>query len=76
VVDTCGSASGAFFEIIGRHPGVPVMLAWGVVLVVTILLCIDPESRDYCWGRKDAEHRQHRGACCLVLTMTVVGWSH
>ena len=22
------------------------MLAWGVVLVVTIILCIDPESRD------------------------------
>src|SRR2546429_2197153 len=27
-----------------------VLLAWGVVLVVTIVLCIDPESRDYLLG--------------------------
>jgi len=38
---------------------VPVMLAWGVVLFVTIILCIDPNRATTCWARADAEHRQH-----------------
>jgi len=58
-----GQPPSQFFEMIGRHQGVPILLAWGVVLVVTILLCIDPESRDYLLGHgRTLEHGQHRGA--------------
>src|SRR5271168_5605392 len=31
-----GQPPSQFFDMIGRHPGVPVLMAWGVVLVVTI----------------------------------------
>ena len=61
--------------MIGRHPGVPVMLAWSVVLFVTILLCIDPESRDYLLGHGRTLSLVSTGMLLLVLTMTVVGWS-
>jgi len=36
--------------MIGRHQGVPILLAWGVVLVVTILLCIDPNRATISWA--------------------------
>src|SRR6266702_3281734 len=55
--------------------GVPVLLAWGVVLVVTIILCIDPESRDYLLGHGRTLSIVSTGMLLLVLTMTVVGWS-
>jgi divalent metal cation (Fe/Co/Zn/Cd) transporter len=51
------------------------MLAWGVVLIVTILLCIDPESRDYLLGHGRTLSIVSTGVLLLVLTMTVVGWS-
>jgi len=49
-VDSRWTASAQFFAMIGRHAAAPVLLAWGVVTVVTIVLCIDPESRDYLLG--------------------------
>jgi uncharacterized PurR-regulated membrane protein YhhQ (DUF165 family) len=61
--------------MISRHQGVPVLLAWGVVLFVTILLCIDPESRDYLLGHGRTLSIVSTGMLLLVLTMTVVGWS-
>src|SRR2546430_2615429 len=39
-----GQPPSQFFDMIGRHPGVPVMLAWSVVLFVTVLLCIRSEE--------------------------------
>ena len=70
-----GQPPSQFFDMIGRHPGVPVMLAWSVVLFVTILLCIDPESRDYLLGHGRTLSLVSTGMLLLVLTMTVVGWS-
>jgi len=64
-----------FYAAIGRHPGVPVMLAWGVVLLVTLLLCVDPESRDYLLGHGRALSLVSTAMLLLVLTMTLVGWS-
>jgi divalent metal cation (Fe/Co/Zn/Cd) transporter len=61
--------------MIGRHPGLPAMLAWGVVLLVTILLCVDPESRDYLLGHGRTLSIVGTAMLLLVLTMTVVGWS-
>jgi hypothetical protein len=70
-----GQPPSQFFEMIGRHQGVPILLAWGVVLVVTILLCIDPESRDYLLGHGRTLSMVSTGVLLLVLTMTMVGWS-
>ncbi|MGB2897977.1 MAG: hypothetical protein WBB89_01845 [Candidatus Acidiferrum sp.] len=70
-----GQPPSQFFEMIGRHQGVPILLAWGVVLVVIILLCIDPESRDYLLGHGRTLSMVSTGVLLLVLTMTVVGWS-
>ena len=56
-------------------PSVPALLAWGVVLVVTVLLCINAESRDYLLGHGKALSVVSVGLLLLVLTMTVVGWS-
>jgi hypothetical protein len=70
-----GQPPGEFLAMIGKHPGVPALLAWGVVLVVTILLCINAESRDYLLGHGKALSVVSVGLLLLVLTMTVVGWS-
>ena len=70
-----GQPPGEFLAMIGKHPGVPALLAWGVVLVVTVLLCINAESRDYLLGHGKALSIVSLGLLLLVLTMTVVGWS-
>jgi hypothetical protein len=64
-----------FFAMIGRYPGVPILLAWGVVVLVMVLLCIDPESRDYLLGHGRTLSIISTGMLLLVLTMTIVGWS-
>jgi hypothetical protein len=64
-----------FLAMIGRYPGLPAVLAWGVVLVVSVLLCIDAESRDYLLGHGRTLSVISTGFLLVVLTMTVVGWS-
>jgi hypothetical protein len=61
--------------MIGRYPGLPAILAWGVVLIVTILLCIDAESRDYLLGHGRTLSVVSFGMLLLVLTLTIAGWS-
>jgi len=46
-----------------------------VVTVVTIVLCVDPESRDYLLGHGRTLSLVSTAMLLLVLTMTVVGWS-
>jgi hypothetical protein len=70
-----GQPSGQFLSMIGKYPGVPVLLAWGVVLLVAVLLCIEAESRDYLLGHGRMLSVVSTGMLLLVLTMTVVGWS-
>lgn len=70
-----GQPPGQFLAMIGKYPGVPSLLAWGVVLVVVVLLCINAESRDYLLGHGKALSVVSVGLLLLVLTMTVVGWS-
>lgn len=70
-----GQPPGQFLSMIARYPGVPAVLAWSVVLVVAILLCIDAESRDYLLGHGRVLSIIGTGMLLVVLTMTVVGWS-
>ncbi len=70
-----GQPPGQFLAIIGRHPGLPVMLAWGAVLFVVILLCLDGDTRDYLLGHGRVLSLVSLGALLLVLAMTVIGWS-
>ncbi|HUE57250.1 MAG TPA: hypothetical protein VMO76_15555 [Candidatus Udaeobacter sp.] len=70
-----GQPPSQFFAMIGRYPGVPALLAWGVVLTVAIMLCIDPESRDYLLGHGRILSVVSTGLILLLLSMTVVGWA-
>lgn len=64
-----------FLAMIGRHPGVPALLAWAVVLLVAALLCADAESRDYLLGHGRALSVISTGVLLVVLGMTVWGWT-
>jgi uncharacterized membrane protein len=70
-----GQPPSQFFAMIGRYPGVPALLAWGVVLTVAIMLCIDPESRDYLLGHGRILSVVSTGLILLLLSITVVGWA-
>ena len=70
-----GQPPGQFLSMIGKYPGVPAILAWSVVLVVAVLLCVDAESRDYLLGHGRVLSIVSTAMILLVLTMTVVGWS-
>jgi len=70
-----GQPPGEFLMLIGKHPGVPCLLAWAAVLTVTVLLCINAESRDRLLGHGKALSLMSLGLLLLVLTMTVVGWA-
>jgi hypothetical protein len=70
-----GQPPGQFLSMIARYPGVPAILAWGVVLLVAVLLCIDAESRDYLLGHGRILSIIGTGMLMVMLAMTVVGWS-
>jgi len=70
-----GQPPGEFLALIGKYQGVPVLLAWGVVLLVTILLCMNAESRDFLLGHGRALSIVSMSLLLLVLSMTVVGWA-
>lgn len=70
-----GQPPGEFLSMISRYQGLPILLAWGVVLVVTMVLCIDPESRDYLLGHGRTLSLVSTGMLVLVLAMTLIGWS-
>jgi hypothetical protein len=70
-----GQPPGEFLSMIHRYPGVPSLLAWGVVLFVAVLLCLNSESRDYLLGHGKALSVISLGLLLLVVTMTVVSWS-
>jgi hypothetical protein len=70
-----GQPPGQFLAMIAKYPGAAPLLAWGVVLVVVLLLSINAESRDYLLGHGKALSLISVGLLLLILTMTVVGWS-
>ena len=70
-----GQPPGQFLAMIGKYPGLPAVLAWGVVLVVSVLLCIDAESRDYLLGHGRTLSVIATSMLLVVLSLTIVGWS-
>jgi hypothetical protein len=70
-----GQPPGQFLSMIGKYPGGPSLLAWGMVLLVAVLLCMNAESRDYLLGHGRALSVVSLLLLLLVLTMTIVGWS-
>ena len=70
-----GQPPGQFLSIIGKYPGVPSLLAWSVVLLVVVLLCINAESRDNLLGHGKALSVVSLCLLLVVVTMTVVSWS-
>ena len=70
-----GQPPGQFLSMIGKYPGLPALLAWGVVLVVVVLLCIDAESRDYLLGHGKVLSMVSLGLLVIVLSMTLAGWA-
>jgi len=64
-----------FLTIIRSHPGLPLALAWGVVLFVIALVCMDAETRDSLLGQGKVLSLVGLGVLTLVLAMTLVGWS-
>jgi len=70
-----GQPPGEFLSMIGKYQGVPILLAWVVVLVVLVLVCMNAESRDYLLGHGKILSMVSLGALMLVLSLTIVGWS-
>lgn len=70
-----GQPPGEFLSLIGRHPGVPVFLAWAVLILVVSLLCTDSETRDYLLGHGRVLSLVSLSMLLLILTMTLVGWA-
>lgn len=70
-----GAPPGQFMSMISKHPGLPALLAWCVVLVVVVLLCIDAESRDYLLGHGKVLSIVSLTLLLVVVSMTVVGWA-
>jgi len=59
--------------MIGRHQGVPILLAWGVVLVVLYFFASIPSRATNLLGHGRTLSMVSTGVLLLVLTMTVVG---
>lgn len=64
-----------FLATITRYPGLPSVVAWGVVTFVATLLCVSGESRQALLGNGKALSLVSLAALLVVLTMTLLGWS-
>ena len=70
-----GQPSNEFLVLLGKHPSLPLALAWGTIVVVAVLVCIDAESRGYLLGHGKTLSLVSLGLLLLVLSLAVVGWS-
>jgi hypothetical protein len=70
-----GQPSRNFLTLIRTHPGLPLTLAWAVVLVVVSLVCMEAETRDSLLGQGKILSLVGLGVLLLLLCMTVWGWS-
>jgi hypothetical protein len=64
-----------FMTVIRSHPGLPLALAWAVVLVVVAIVCFERETRDSLLGQGKILSLVGLGVLLLVLGLTVWGWS-
>jgi hypothetical protein len=63
-----------FLAMIRSHPGLPLALAWSVVVLVIALVCVERETRDSLLGQGKVLSLVGLGVLVLVLSMTVCGW--
>jgi hypothetical protein len=64
-----------FVAKLGLHPGLPSALAWGAVLFVMILLCLNSETRDLLLGHGKILSLVSFGLLLFLLVLTILGWS-
>ena len=69
-----GQPPGQFLDTISRHAGLPATIAWGIVLVAVLLICVEPESRDALLGRGKTLSLVSSGILLLVLSLIIFGW--
>ncbi|HXW57176.1 MAG TPA: hypothetical protein VEJ67_15615 [Candidatus Cybelea sp.] len=70
-----GQPSQNFLTQIRSHPGLPLGLAWAVVLVVISLVCFEAETRDSLLGQGKVLSLIGVGTLFLLLAMTAAGWA-
>lgn len=64
-----------FMTAIAKYPGLPSAVAWGVVLFVITLLCVNAETRDSLLGHGKILSLVSLGMLLLLVALTIVGWS-
>jgi hypothetical protein len=64
-----------FMTAINRYPGLPASVAWGVVVFVIALLCINAETRDSLLGHGKVLSLVSLGFLLLLVALTIAGWS-
>ena len=70
-----GQPSQNFFTTIRAHPGLPLALAWGVVVLVVSLVCMEAETRDSLLGQGKILSAVGLAVLFLLLGLTIWGWS-
>jgi len=60
--------------VLNSHPGLPSLLSWGMVLAVTVLVCMNSETRDSLLGHGKVLSLVSVGALLLLLALTIAGW--
>jgi hypothetical protein len=70
-----GQPSPNFLTTMRTHPGLPSALAWGVVVVVVTLLCINGETRDSLLGHGKVLSLVSLGILLLLMGLTIFGWA-
>ena len=68
-----GQPSPNFMMAMRTHPGVPSALAWGVVLVVVTLLCVNGETRDSLLGHGKVLSLVSLAIILLLMGLTIAG---
>jgi hypothetical protein len=64
-----------FMSAISKYPGLPSAVAWGVVVFVITLLCVNAETRDSLLGHGKVLSLVSLAVLLLLVTLTIVGWS-
>ncbi len=70
-----GQPPSQFLNFVYKYPALPISLAWGSIVVVAVMVCVDAESRGYLLGSGRTFSLVGIGLLLLILAMTVLGWS-
>ena len=70
-----GQPPAGILAAIHKNPGLPLILPWGVVLLVAGLLCLKADTRDSLLGHGRVLSLVSLGLLVLVLVPVLLGWS-